>query len=295
MDRFRSPRGGRGRINVDRIDAPIRRWRRRELDPNPRALRFVGASAVGAVRVLCRLSARPDPSGSQFGRYAGFGRDADIDLPAQLADPGEAQHVPIREFHRPIAGELPRLKRLHDEDAVQCGLRPALTALALKRPTQQVFEGCGVRGSGRRRLCGRPGCHRAAGSKTRDGRGQREDASQTHRRKTGAHKSHEIQALPFPVQFHASTDRGGPKRGGRRMQAVLTGPRAPFRAAPAHPLSNASSTAIRAATPLATWVRISDCGPSATSSVISTPRFIGPGCITTASGAARLSRAAVRP
>jgi len=51
--------------------------------------------------------------------------------------------------------------------------------------------------------------------------------------------------------------------------------------------------------------RITDCGPSATSLVISTPRFIGPGCITIASGCAcrrfsrltpqsRLERIAVR-
>src|SRR5690606_3297927 len=59
--------------------------------------------------------------------------------------------------------------------------------------------------------------------------------------------------------------------------------------------SSASSTAIRTATPLATWRSTSDCGPSATSSLISTPRFIGPGCRTTASGAARRRRAAVRP
>jgi len=61
-----------------------------------------------------------------------------------------------------------------------------------------------------------------------------------------------------------------------------------------HP-SNVSSTAIRAATPLATWRRIHDCGPSATSSVISTPRFIGPGCSTTASVDARRRRRASSP
>jgi hypothetical protein len=61
-----------------------------------------------------------------------------------------------------------------------------------------------------------------------------------------------------------------------------------------HP-NNVSSTAMRTATPLATWRRMHDCAPSATSSVISTPRLIGPGCSTTAPGAARRRRSAVRP
>ena len=48
----------------------------------------------------------------------------------------------------------------------------------------------------------------------------------------------------------------------------------------------ASSTAMRTATPISTCSRISDCAPSATAESISTPRFIGPGCITSASGLA---------
>ena len=48
--------------------------------------------------------------------------------------------------------------------------------------------------------------------------------------------------------------------------------------------ASASSTAIRTATPISTCSRISDCAPSATIESISTPRFIGPGCITSASG-----------
>ena len=50
--------------------------------------------------------------------------------------------------------------------------------------------------------------------------------------------------------------------------------------------ASASSTAIRTATPISTCSRISDCAPSATIESISTPRFIGPGCITSASGLA---------
>jgi len=48
----------------------------------------------------------------------------------------------------------------------------------------------------------------------------------------------------------------------------------------------ASSTAMRTATPISTCSRISDCAPSATMESISTPRFIGPGCMTSASGLA---------
>ena len=49
---------------------------------------------------------------------------------------------------------------------------------------------------------------------------------------------------------------------------------------------SASSTAIRTATPISTCSRIKDCAPSATLESISTPRFIGPGCMTSASGLA---------
>jgi len=44
-----------------------------------------------------------------------------------------------------------------------------------------------------------------------------------------------------------------------------------------HPAATASSTAMRTATPLLTWARMTDCGPSATSEAISMPRFIGCG------------------
>src|SRR5262249_59312739 len=45
----------------------------------------------------------------------------------------------------------------------------------------------------------------------------------------------------------------------------------------------ASSTAMRTATPISTCSRISDWAPSATMESISTTRFIGHGCITSAS------------
>ena len=56
-----------------------------------------------------------------------------------------------------------------------------------------------------------------------------------------------------------------------------------------------NSTAIRTATPLVTWSRIAEPGSSAGSTTISTPRFIGPGCITNACGGRHAARCAVRP
>src|SRR5262249_43808889 len=44
-----------------------------------------------------------------------------------------------------------------------------------------------------------------------------------------------------------------------------------------HVRHSSDSTAMRMARPLATCSRMADCGPSATSGVISTPRLMGPG------------------
>ena len=54
-------------------------------------------------------------------------------------------------------------------------------------------------------------------------------------------------------------------------------------------------TAMRTAMPKVTCGRITACAPSATAEWISTPRFIGPGCITMASGLASASFCGVRP
>ncbi len=59
--------------------------------------------------------------------------------------------------------------------------------------------------------------------------------------------------------------------------------------------SSASITAIRTATPISTCSWITLCGPSAISDAISTPRFIGPGCMTSASCFAAFSFSASRP
>jgi len=54
-------------------------------------------------------------------------------------------------------------------------------------------------------------------------------------------------------------------------------------------------TAILTAMPKVTCGRITACAPSATAESISTPRFIGPGCMTMASGLASASFSGVRP
>ena len=73
-----------------------------------------------------------------------------------------------------------------------------------------------------------------------------------------------------------------PDRRPVRPSAAASSPRS----AP-HPPASRYSTAIRTATPLATCSRITEYGPSATSDAISTPRFIGPGCMMITSGLAR--------
>src|SRR5690606_26489136 len=54
-------------------------------------------------------------------------------------------------------------------------------------------------------------------------------------------------------------------------------------------------TAMRTAMPFVTCGRITERGPSATAESISTPRLIGPGCMTMASGLASASLSSVRP
>src|SRR5437763_736467 len=66
-------------------------------------------------------------------------------------------------------------------------------------------------------------------------------------------------------------------------------------AAPLLP-ARSSSTPIRTATPLATWSRITEYGPSASSGESSTPRLTGPGCMMSTSGrACRPSLSSVSP
>src|SRR2546425_2235711 len=67
-------------------------------------------------------------------------------------------------------------------------------------------------------------------------------------------------------------------------------------ASPLRPPASSRSTAMRTATPLETWSRITEYGPSATSGDSSTPRFTGPGCMISTSGRAwAASRSSVRP
>ena len=50
---------------------------------------------------------------------------------------------------------------------------------------------------------------------------------------------------------------------------------------------------MRTDTPLSTCWVMTDCGPSAALEAISTPRFIGPGCMTSACGFASATRSGV--
>src|SRR5262249_15737313 len=61
------------------------------------------------------------------------------------------------------------------------------------------------------------------------------------------------------------------------------------------PLSNRYNTAIRTETPFVTCSTIVDLGESATSAAISTPLFIGPGCITMAWSGRRAILSPSRP
>src|SRR5262249_18535501 len=61
------------------------------------------------------------------------------------------------------------------------------------------------------------------------------------------------------------------------------------------PPSNRYSTAMRTSTPFATCSTIVDRGESATSGLISIPRFIGPGCITIACEGSARTRSASSP
>src|SRR5205823_2712973 len=62
---------------------------------------------------------------------------------------------------------------------------------------------------------------------------------------------------------------------------------APAAARPGPPASSSYSTAIRTTTPDSTWSTISACGESMTSELSSTPRFTGPGCISSWCGESR--------
>ena len=59
--------------------------------------------------------------------------------------------------------------------------------------------------------------------------------------------------------------------------------------------SSRNSTAMRTGTPLRTCSVMTALGRSATSAAISTPRFMGPGCMTMAPSGSRSARSAVRP
>ena len=100
-----------------------------------------------------------------------------------------------------------------------------------------------------------------------------------------------ISSMLRVLAFETGSAQRDPLRGdcASRVAGACAAGCAPSSAIPA--ISRYSS-AMRTATPLVTCSSTQDCGPSATSGVISMPRFIGPGCRTSASGLARFSRSA---
>src|SRR5207248_9372936 len=72
-------------------------------------------------------------------------------------------------------------------------------------------------------------------------------------------------------------------------------PRLAASASSGRPPASRYSTAIRTATPFVTWSRITLCGPSATRESISTPRFMGPGCMMVRGRGAFSRRSSVTP
>src|SRR5690606_14685616 len=74
----------------------------------------------------------------------------------------------------------------------------------------------------------------------------------------------------------------------RRGHQASTGPGAAGSGATARaPASSSYSTAMRTTTPASTWAVITAWGESTTSPLSSTPRFTGPGCMSTWRGPSR--------
>src|SRR5262249_18724126 len=80
---------------------------------------------------------------------------------------------------------------------------------------------------------------------------------------------------------------------GARLREALGGHAGTARIPPAD--APGDNPAIRIGTPIAAWSVARECGPLATSEAISTPSFIGPGCMTRQPAAALLSRSRVSP
>jgi hypothetical protein len=94
-----------------------------------------------------------------------------------------------------------------------------------------------------------------------------------------------------------NVDRSRLVAAGRRIDDARIGDPDPGSRLPAplHAEPSSDITAMRTAIPKVTCGRMTLCLPSATGESISTPRFMGPGCITIASGLARASLSAVSP
>src|SRR5213079_3161376 len=94
--------------------------------------------------------------------------------------------------------------------------------------------------------------------------------------------------VPAGVDHPAALEQEGPHHSGAAARLAAS-------ASSGRPPASRYSTAIRTATPFVTWSRITLCGPSATRESISTPRFMGPGCMIVMSRGAFSSRSTVTP
>src|SRR5690606_18125811 len=94
----------------------------------------------------------------------------------------------------------------------------------------------------------------------------------------------------------AHQDVGGlPTENPSTLDHELHGETTSWPMAGSEPPSSRYRTAMRALTPLATWSTMVERTESATSAAISTPRFIGPGCMTMACSGSSAMRSASRP
>src|SRR5439155_22411547 len=94
--------------------------------------------------------------------------------------------------------------------------------------------------------------------------------------------------VPAGVDHPAALEEQRPHHSGAAAQLAAS-------PSSGRPPANRYRTAMRTATPFVTCARMTLCDPSATRESISTPRFMGPGCMMVSSRGARSSRSTVTP
>ena len=272
----------------------------------PGDLAVLGQHHVEAERVLHR----PAHQQRVLHAVAVVGEDAH----AGVDQLGERRQRLARPAHRDAAGRAaPRTGR--PPRPARARTRPRHASPAPDRCWASPRRRCSRRGP-------RPGCRSRS---SRPPRGPARAGGRGGRRSPGA------TTQPVGVEHLVAVERPRRRRRcGRRRSTSTSARRSPSRRPPAHRRSAASqrppadsrarprtpsrparwrsigcvapsapsssnSTAMRTATPLATCWVITAPGSSAGSTRISTPRFIGPGCITRAWSGSRRARSGVRP